>query len=157
MSIPNNENFVNYDTMERFFGLDQGGKIMAEYVWLGGEKLDIRSKTKTLDDGDWTVEKLPVWNYDGSSTGQADGHDSEVFLRPVRIYRDPFRRGKNIIVLCSTFYPKNGQPTATNARDAAVEVFNKNLDAKPWFGIEQVGAGARDSSAEAVRSARDLY
>jgi len=26
-------------------------------------------------------EDLPVWNYDGSSTGQAPGHDSEVGIR----------------------------------------------------------------------------
>ena len=27
-------------------------------------------------------EDLPVWNYDGSSTGQAPGDDSEVYLVP---------------------------------------------------------------------------
>ena len=111
---------------------------MAEYVWLGGGKLDMRSKTRTLNaKDDLSVEKLPIWNYDGSSTGQADGTDSEVFLKPVRVYRDPFRRGKNIIVLCSTYYPKDGRLTESNARDTAKAIFDKDLKAAPWFGIEQ--------------------
>ena len=46
-----------------------------------------------------SVDDLPEWNYDGSSTGQAPGHDSDVYLRPVAFYPDPFRKGDNIIVL----------------------------------------------------------
>ena len=37
------------------------------------------------------VTHLKVWNYDGSSTGQADGHNSEVLLKPRAIFNDPFR------------------------------------------------------------------
>lgn len=40
----------------------------------------------------------PIWNFDGSSTGQAPGDDSEVLLKPRAIYPDPFRGGKNIMV-----------------------------------------------------------
>lgn len=36
-------------------------------------------------------QDLPHWNYDGSSTGQAPGHDSEVYLIPRSIFKDPFR------------------------------------------------------------------
>lgn len=34
---------------------------------------------------------MPDWNFDGSSTNQAPGVDSEVVLKPCKIYRDPFR------------------------------------------------------------------
>jgi hypothetical protein len=58
---------------ERFAGLEQGGKVAAEYVWLGGLMSDLRSKTKTLLKAPKTVADLPDWNYDGSSCGQAPG------------------------------------------------------------------------------------
>ena len=37
--------------------------------------------SKCLDKKITKVEDLPIWNYDGSSTGQAPGHDSEVLLK----------------------------------------------------------------------------
>lgn len=54
--------------------------------------------------------ELPIWNYDGSSTGQSDGHNSDTFLYPRAIYKDPFRRGNNILVMCDT-YMYNMEPT----------------------------------------------
>jgi len=99
--------------------------------------MDLRCKTRTLEaDEAKSVETLPIWNYDGSSTGQAAGHDSEVLLKPVRIYKDPFRPGPNILVLCSAITP-DGKPVETNNRDDIVEVFEKVKDHHPWFGIEQ--------------------
>lgn len=58
---------------EKFAKLDQGDKIAAEYVWLGGTMADLRSKTKTLTQEPKSPEDLPHWNYDGSSTDQAPG------------------------------------------------------------------------------------
>jgi glutamine synthetase len=131
--------------------LDQKGRIMAEYVWLGGATttggLDIRGKTMTLDKKPTSVSEMKIWNYDGSSTGQAPGKDSEVMMRPVRIFPDPFRGGDNIIVLCEALLPLTeqehkdgkpwGKPIPTNSRTAALATFEKALGEKPWFGIEQ--------------------
>ena len=63
----------------------------AEYIWVGGNN-ELRSKTKILDKFVEKIDDLPIWNYDGSSTEQADGSDSEVYIKPVSIYPDPFRR-----------------------------------------------------------------
>lgn len=53
----------------KFDELPQNGRIIAEYIWIGGNGLDIRSKAKTLDVEEVTsVSQLPEWNYDGSST-----------------------------------------------------------------------------------------
>lgn len=95
-----------------------------------------RSKTRTLDFIPTKPEQLPEWNYDGSSTNQASGHDSEVIIKPRAIFKDPFRGGDNILVMCDTYRP-NGEPLATNTRAPAVEIFNKDLSAKPWYGFEQ--------------------
>jgi glutamine synthetase len=81
--------------------------------------------------------ELPRWNYDGSSTYQADGSNSDLYLTPVAIYKDPFRRGNNILVLCETFN-HDGTPTESNRRQKCVESADKCKDQEPWFGIEQV-------------------
>lgn len=70
----------------RYMSLPQGSKVQAEYVWIGGTGQDLRCKTRTLDAKPSAVGELPLWNYDGSSCGQAPGDDSEVMLRPVKIY-----------------------------------------------------------------------
>lgn len=31
-------------------------------------------------EGQYKPEELPIWNFDGSSTGQAPGEDSDVYL-----------------------------------------------------------------------------
>jgi len=113
--------------------------IQAEYVWIGGSGLDLRSKTRTLESPINSVEDIPEWNYDGSSTGQAEGHDSEVWLRPVKFVPDPFRRRGHIVVLCETLEPSKMQPIPTNRRALAAKIFEdpKVKVEKTWYGIEQ--------------------
>lgn len=124
-----------------FSDLDQNGKISAEYVWIGASGtsggFDLRSKTMILDKKPSSVSELRVWNYDGSSTGQAAGGDSEVYLKPAAIFPDPFRRGDNILVLCEAINPTTQQPIATNTRAYAADLFERGADQEPWFGIEQ--------------------
>jgi len=119
-----------------FLSLPQFGKVQAEYVWIGGSGQDLRSKTRTLDRVPKDVSELPIWNFDGSSTGQAPGHDSEILLHPVRIFKDPFRGGENIIVLCACTFP-DGKAVETNYREEANRIFEKVKDSHPWFGLEQ--------------------
>jgi glutamine synthetase len=121
--------------------LDQGSTIQAEYVWLGGNG-HYRCKTKSLETECKTIDDYPIWNFDGSSTNQAPGGNSEVYLKPVAKYPDPFRGGKNIILLCECVLPEsdssmNMVPHDSNTRAAAAKVFNKVANTEPWFGIEQ--------------------
>ena len=44
-----------------------------------------------------------MWNFDGSSTAQSEGFNSDMYLHPVRLFNDPFRRGNNKLVLCEVF------------------------------------------------------
>lgn len=121
---------------KKFMSLPQGDKVQAEYIWIGGSGSDIRSKTKTLASKPQTVDELPIWNFDGSSTGQAAGSDSEVLLKPVQMYKDPFRGGNNILVLCECYTP-DMKPLPSNTRYHANLVMEAAKDQKPWFGIEQ--------------------
>jgi len=110
-------------------------KVIAEYIWLGGEN-ELRSKTRILDRFTKTIQQLPDWDYDGSSTKQAEGDDSEVILKPCAIFRDPFRGENDILVLCSTYRP-DGTPLQNNYRDWAVKIFNEKPEEEPWYGLEQ--------------------
>ena len=117
---------LDLEIQQRFLALDQGERVQAEYVWIGGNN-ELRCKTKTLERSPLSIKELPVWNFDGSSTEQAPGSDSEVLLVPCAIYKDPFRAGpsgssKNIIVLCDCYKPDKdapggvGAPIPTNTR-----------------------------------------
>lgn len=145
------------DTQASFALLDRipqvQGVVQAEYVWIGGSgegaflnpfvsspqipNPDVRSKSRTLEFVPKSPSELPEWNYDGSSTNQATGRDSEVVIKPRAIYRDPFRLGDNILVMCDTYSPLDGKPIATNTRFACNQVMELAKDQKPWFGIEQ--------------------
>ncbi|KAG6541789.1 hypothetical protein Mapa_016802 [Marchantia paleacea] len=113
-------------------------QIIAEYIWIGGSGCDLRSKARTLSCSMTSPKDLPKWNYDGSSTGQAQGDDSEVILYPQAIFRDPFRGGQNILVICDTYSPK-GEPLPSNNRARAARIFDTEEVAmeEPWFGLEQ--------------------
>ena len=117
-------------------------QVIAEYIWLGGNG-ELRSKTKVLHDfvlRSDDAKHFPMCNYDGSSTAQAEGLNSELKLKPVAVYRNPFTNNCNMsyLVLCETL-DKNEKPLPTNTRAAAAELFgtHKAKTEKPWFGIEQ--------------------
>ncbi|CAG0896350.1 unnamed protein product [Cyprideis torosa] len=82
------------------------------------------------------LAELPIWNYDGSSTFQAEGSNSDVYLNPCAIYKDPFRLGNNRLVLCETF-KYNKEPTATNHRFSCKQAMDAAKEFEPHFGIEQ--------------------
>ena len=70
----------------------------AEYIWIDGSEPTqlLRSKTRVLPDG----ADLPIWGFDGSSTNQAPGSESDCVLRPVRSIPDPIRGGDIVLVMC---------------------------------------------------------
>mmetsp|Transcript_11897 Transcript_11897/g.13846 ORF Transcript_11897/g.13846 Transcript_11897/m.13846 type:complete len:420 (-) Transcript_11897:2257-3516(-) len=111
--------------------------VCAEYIWIDADG-GYRSKTKVIHGvSSVTLNDLPEWNYDGSSTGQAPGDDSEVKIMPCAIFPDPFRRnGNHVLVVTDTSdADKNALPT--NSRFLAAKVFAEKPEEKPWFGIEQ--------------------
>jgi len=128
---------ANPSALEQYMCLPQPeNRIQAEYIWIGGSGMDLRGKTRTLSKVPTKVEDLSEWNYDGSSTNQAPGHDSEVVMQPRAIYRDPFRKGNNVLVMCDTYTPQ-GVPLPTNTRYHANKIFDACKDKTPQFAFEQ--------------------
>ena len=91
---------------------------------------------QTLNKKVTSLDDLPEWNFDGSSTGQAPGNNSDVYLRPVAYYPDPFRLGDNALVMCET-YMSDGSPNSYNFRHDAAIVFKEHKQHEFWFGLEQ--------------------
>ena len=103
---------------------------LVEYIWIDADG-GLRSKTRVLKQ----LEMPSIWNFDGSSTGQAAGHDSEIELVPVKYVHDPFMGNDHLLALCEC--QKAGAPAVNNYRHAAHQVFTEHQAVKPWYGIEQ--------------------
>jgi glutamine synthetase len=126
-------------------------KLKLEYVWLDGYEPEpnLRSKIKIHDLSESekslqnplfalpSVEDLPLWSFDGSSTQQAEGKSSDCVLKPVRIYQDPTKGGFSFLVFCEVLNP-DGTPHASNHRHGL------DNDEDYWFGFEQEYVLSRD-------------
>ena len=128
--------------------------VLFEYIWIDGAN-QLRSKNRVLFINANLCGKnyldnlryqdipeyfsVPKWNFDGSSTKQAEVTNSEVILVPVSGYIDPFLTTETQLaycVLCETYLP-DGTPHESNTRQKANEIFTKFPNEEPWYGIEQ--------------------
>jgi glutamine synthetase len=107
----------------------------AEYIWIDGTdpSPSMRSKTRVLPDG---TTDFPIWGFDGSSTNQAPGKNSDCVLRPVYSCPDPVRGGDDVLVMCEVLLT-DMTPHPTNTRAACAVVAEKFANEEAWFGIEQ--------------------
>ena len=108
-------------------------KYKLEYIWLDGytPTPNLRGKTQIKEfDSFPTLEQLPLWGFDGSSTMQAEGHSSDCVLKPVAIYPDGARTN-GALVMCEVMMPDGKTPHATNKRATILD------DEGAWFGFEQ--------------------
>lgn len=121
-------------------------KIFLEYVWLDGYKTqNLRSKIKVIDHntelkGPVELDDVPEWNFDGSSTMQAEGKESECVLRPVRLYNSD-DGSKTVYVFCEvmnadeTFHETNTRIELA-ASKLHIDIPGDN-DLGFWWGFEQ--------------------
>lgn len=113
---------------------------LAEYVWLDGTQPTqmLRSKARAIAiSGKAKLSDFPDWGFDGSSTNQAVGEDSDCILKPVNFIHDPIRGVGHFIVMCEVFEP-NGQPHASNHRAKLRQMLDAGGDKHDlWVGFEQ--------------------
>ena len=107
-------------------------KSKLEYIWLDGFKptQNLRSKTRIERDFSGKIEDCPMWSFDGSSTQQAEGNDSDCLLKPVAIFPDPDR--SNGYLVMTEVLNADGTPHESNGR-ATIDDDDNDF----WFGFEQ--------------------
>lgn len=114
--------------------------IKADYIWLDGAEPTqrLRSKIKVLaKPKELSLASFEEWGFDGSSTFQASGSDSDLILKPVCFYKDPVRGENSYLVMCEVFTP-DYSPHNTNSRAqlrAALDSGGSLQEA--WIGFEQ--------------------
>jgi glutamine synthetase len=108
-------------------------KYKLEYIWLDGYTPipNLRGKTQIKEfDSFPTLDQLPLWGFDGSSTMQAEGKSSDCVLKPVAVFPDAARTN-GALVMCEVMMPDGKTPHASNKRATILD------DAGAWFGFEQ--------------------
>ncbi len=100
--------------------MEQTNYILAEYLFLDGAvpTQGIRSKTRFIPFNfkkELDLSTFPDWSYDGSSTNQASGANSDLILKPVNFCLDSYRGGTCFLVMCEVYNP-DGSHHSTNTR-----------------------------------------
>jgi glutamine synthetase len=112
------------------------------YIWMDGAQptQKLRSKVKIIQhpDRDITLDDFPEWGFDGSSTYQAVGHDSDLILKPACFVSDPILGEGNYLLLCEVMNPDGITPHVSNTRARLRQIMASGAAKHdPWFGFEQ--------------------
>jgi len=108
-------------------------KYKFEYIWLDGytPTPNLRGKTQIKEFETFpSLDELPLWGFDGSSTMQAEGSSSDCVLKPIRVFPDAARTN-GVLVLCEVMMPDGETPHPSNKRATILD------DDGAWFGFEQ--------------------
>ena len=108
-------------------------KYKLEYIWLDGYTplASLRSKTQIKEFASFPkLADLPLWGFDGSSTQQAEGKNSDCILKPVAVYPDITRKD-GVLVMCEVMMPDGKTAHPSNSRATIPD------DPGTWFGFEQ--------------------
>ena len=116
--------------------------VCAEYIWLDGVQptQGLRSKMLVLPSpkSNISLSSFPSWSFDGSSTSQAPGSSSDLFLKPVQFFPDPIRGEDNYLVICEVFHVDGKTPHKSNTRSQLRALLDQGAEKeKVWIGFEQ--------------------
>lgn len=127
------------DISRKYLDLDQpDNQVFCTYVFVDGTLENVRSKVRVLNYEPKFPEECPeITIYRIASQKSADVNvDAEAILAPVALFKDPFLKGRNKLVLCEVLSPDR-QPEQTNTRASCKKTMAAAADQEPWFGVEQ--------------------
>ncbi|MHA1559027.1 MAG: glutamine synthetase beta-grasp domain-containing protein [Alphaproteobacteria bacterium] len=113
---------------------------MVEYIWLDGNQHvpQIRSKSRMIPlPKNPKVSDFPKWTFDGSSTKQAEGGNSDCILEPVCVVADSMQNVGDYLLLCEVkdgagnIHPSNSRAKLRSVLDRGGEKH------EVWLGFEQ--------------------
>ncbi|MFQ3307239.1 MAG: glutamine synthetase [Candidatus Midichloriaceae bacterium] len=113
---------------------------VCEYIWIDGNAptKQLRSKSRVIFLSDNpNIDSFPCWNFDGSSTLQATGVDSDCILKPINFTNDPLCQQDGYLVLCEVLNA-DGSDHQSNTRSKLRKVLDAGgAEHLPWLGFEQ--------------------
>jgi glutamine synthetase len=117
---------------------------LIEYIWYDNKQY-LRSKIRFITSGKFpcelNVDDIPEWNYDGSSTGQAETAHSEIILVPSYTSPHPFYQENGTLVVCENFYveptTREYKPVIGNSITEAKHIFDNHASKEIMYGLEQ--------------------
>ncbi|XP_077558347.1 glutamine synthetase-like [Haemaphysalis longicornis] len=127
------------DILSKYLELDQpDDQVFCTYVFVDGSLENVRSKIRVLSYEPKCPQECPEITFCGHGTYQWPDveAESELFLVPVALFRDPFLKGRNKLVLCEVINTDR-QPNETNTRSPCKKALEAAADQEPWFGFEQ--------------------
>ena len=112
-----------------------------EYVWLdGNDSKTLRSKIRyaTITSSPNILSSIPEWSFDGSSTNQATTEQSDLLLKPVKVFPNAMesRQGPALYILCEV-YNIDGTPHKSNTRNRLKKNMEVAKDSDLWAAVEQ--------------------
>ena len=126
--------------------MNRKNNVKIEYLWLDGYVTpNIRSKTRYVhiecdtNKENISIDEIPEWGFDGSSTKQAVGNNSDCVLKPVAMFNnttDTLTSTNSYLVLCEVMN-SDGTPHESNSRAKLRKLEEEFGGQNFWFGIEQ--------------------
>jgi len=113
---------------------------IVEYIWIDKQ---IQSKTRVIYEIVYDLFDIP--NLTINRLGD------EIIIKPIKLFKCPFRKSPNLIVLCDT-YTSSMVPLNNNYRYDAIIVFDKYINQNPWFSFEQEYDANVDAAEEHLQA-----